>query len=34
MSYKPGIWDGSECALVLMDYQPEVIGTVFGRTDG
>jgi nicotinamidase-related amidase len=26
---KRGIWDGSACALVLMDYQPEVIGTVF-----
>ena len=29
MSFTPGIWDSSECALVLMDYQPEVIGTVF-----
>lgn len=25
----PGPWDASECALLLMDYQPEVIGTVF-----
>jgi nicotinamidase-related amidase len=29
MSYQPGVWDGSECALVLMDYQPEVVATVF-----
>jgi nicotinamidase-related amidase len=29
MTYEPGIWDASECALLLMDYQPEVIGTIF-----
>ena len=29
MAYEPGIWDASECALVLMDYQPEILGTVF-----
>jgi nicotinamidase-related amidase len=29
MTYQPGVWDGSECALVLMDYQPEIIATVF-----
>jgi nicotinamidase-related amidase len=29
MTYEPGIWDASDCALLLMDYQPEVIGTVF-----
>jgi nicotinamidase-related amidase len=29
MTYQPGVWDGSECALVLMDYQPEIVATVF-----
>jgi hypothetical protein len=29
MAYESGIWDASECALVLMEYQPEIIGTVF-----
>jgi nicotinamidase-related amidase len=29
MTYEPGIWDASECALALMDFQPEIIETVF-----
>jgi hypothetical protein len=29
MSYKPHNWDASECAVVLMDSRPEIIGTVF-----
>lgn len=29
MNHKTGAWDASECALVMMDYQPEIIATVF-----
>lgn len=29
MNHKSVVWDESECALVMMDYQPEIIATVF-----
>ena len=29
MSEKTRLWDASECALVLIDYQDSVLGTVF-----
>jgi nicotinamidase-related amidase len=29
MNQKPGIWDASECALLLIDYQDDVVAQVF-----
>jgi nicotinamidase-related amidase len=29
MNQTPGIWDASECALLLIDYQDDVLGQVF-----
>jgi hypothetical protein len=29
MAHNKSIWNSSDCALVLMDYQPEIIETVF-----